>query len=164
MTLEKMQSDLQICDFNAQIREVSEQTSSYLEVNYGEDEIGRERILQISYIPMPGDDSTTTQFIKFLVLLPFKAPSDRLMEIAYAITIVNEELALGHFGLSSSGNLSYQYCLALDQDATLEGETLIELVALTEFHQEHFGDYLEGVCEGEVSVYVLKQLIQQTSP
>ena len=44
----------------------------------------------------------------------------------------------------------------------LDDDMLTEVVALADFHQGHFSDYLEGVCEGEISVLVLDEVINRS--
>ena len=41
----------------------------------------------------------------------------------------------------------------------IDDDMIGELVSFVDFHQEHFGDYLEGVIEDEVSVLVLDRVL-----
>lgn len=134
-----------------------------LEVAYGEDELGRDRLLHITPIPSPAEEVTATRFMKFAVSLPFQIPGEKRAEMAQAIAIVNAHLATGHFGLDANNALHYEYTLALPETAAIDGDMLVELVALTEFQQSHFGDYLEGVGDDEVSILVLDKLIKETT-
>jgi len=53
----------------------------------------------------------------------------------------------------------YRYVLAVPNNTTIDGAMFIEVVALIEFHQENFADYLEGIIDQEISLTTLPELI-----
>lgn len=131
-----------------------------LVIEFGDDATGRSRGVHASFIPDGGEMEST----KFLLLdspLPFTVPSESRVEIRQAIAIVNEHVALGRFGLRADGAIYFRYVLAVPKFSSLDNDMLGEVLAFVEFHQENFGDYLEGVVSGAVSVLVLDAVIAQ---
>lgn len=161
--LNRMEATLQAVGYTAQVHSAANQRQSYLNVNYGADDLGRDRILNVSLL-LSTENAAVTQFAKFSIALPFSIPSEKMADMARAVVIINEELAIGNFGISVDGTLYYQYILAMEQNAPISDEMLVELVNLIEFQQEHFGDYFEGIFDGEISVSVLDKVIKETSP
>ncbi|HRE03633.1 MAG TPA: hypothetical protein PLV68_20220, partial [Ilumatobacteraceae bacterium] len=62
--------------------------------------------------------------------------------------------------LDPDGTLYYRYVLASRLHTTIDPDLLIELIAMVEFHQEHYGDFLEGVTDGGIAIEVLDAVIR----
>lgn len=106
----------------------------------------------------------SSRFIKFAAQLPYSPTADQLPDVFQAIAILNERLQIGRFGINvEKMQLSYKYILSMPNNTAISPELLTELMALMMFEQEYFGDYLEGVCHHEISVFILDDLIDQTS-
>lgn len=132
-------------------------------VSLSTDEDGRQRTLRISFIPV-GDNVSHTKFVQMWSPLPFTAGAATTRhELLEAVAIVNEHVALGRFGLQDDGTLYFRYILAVPRSEMLDDDMFGEIVAFCDYHQEFFGDYLEGVCEGEISVLVLANVISRSS-
>ena len=136
---------------------------SALIVDLGEDDLERRRMMSISVMPFGDDQFAATSFVQYYVRLPFEAERSRMDELGHAIAIVNGAMALGHFGVRGT-ELFYRYMHAQSSSATTDDALLLELLPMLIFHQEHFGDYLEGVLDDEVAVAVLPKLIAQSDP
>jgi hypothetical protein len=134
-----------------------------LVVDLGPDDEGRPRTLHVRIIPLDEDEATATRFVEMFVPLPFDVDDDRTADLRQALGIVNEHLAVGHFGLRGDGLLYYRYVLATPLLQMIDDEMFVEVVAFVDFHQDHFADYLEGVCVDEVSLLVLDDVIRQSS-
>lgn len=130
-------------------------------VALGADDENRERTLGVSIMPFDEDAFDATDLIQFYVQLPFEVPTDRRADIGAAATEVNAALAVGHFALRGT-ELYYRYVLATPNNAVVDGDMLTELVSLIAFHQEHFGDYFEGVLEGQIDLSVLPELLAES--
>lgn len=131
-------------------------------VALGTDEADRDRTLGISIMPFGDDAFAATDLIQFYVQLPFTLDDDRRQDVMAATAEVNANMAIGHIAVRGD-EVYYRYVLASPNDATLDGDLLVELVQLVAFHQEHFGDYIEGVATGEIALQVLAEVIAQTS-
>jgi hypothetical protein len=132
-----------------------------LMVAFGKDDEDRDRAAAISIMPFSADQLAATQFTQFYMPMPFKV-GDARAEVAQAASIVNVAMAVGHFAVRDD-ELFYRYMLASPRGASLDPDMVAELVTMLQFHQEHFGDYLEGVNDGEIDLSVLPDVIAQTS-
>lgn len=127
-------------------------------VSFDRDEEDRDRIAAVSFLPLPEDELPSTQLLQVYVRLPFGVPDDQRREVLEAATLVNAAMAIGHFAVRGD-EIYYRYVLAAPSDRTIDGDLLADLLPLLEFHQQHFGDYLEGVAEGEVATQALPRLL-----
>lgn len=127
-------------------------------VSFDRDEEGRDRILAVSFLPLPDDDLPSTNLLQFYVRLPFDVPSEHRGDVLQAATLVNAAMAVGHFAVRDD-ELYYRYVLASPSGRVVDADLLRDLLPLLEFHQQHFGDYLEGVAVGEVSTHALPRLL-----
>lgn len=131
---------------------------SALVVDLGSDDLDRHRELTVRIRPFGDDQFAATTLYEFVVVMPYAATPEKTDEIGTAIALVNAEMAVGAFELRGV-QISYRYSLSLDSAATISTSMLGELVPLLVFHQEHFGDYLEGVLDDEISVLILPKLL-----
>lgn len=132
-------------------------------ISLGDDDEHRPRVLHVRIIPLDEEESDATRFVELYVPLPFEVPDEKLSELREALSIVNEHLAIGHFGLMRDGSLYYRYVLATPLVQMIDDEVFVELVAFVDFHQDHFADYLEGVVADEISLLVLDEVIRESS-
>jgi hypothetical protein len=132
-------------------------------VNLGQDDLLRQRVLHLRIIPADDGGQGATRYLEMFVPLPVPVPAERIDEVRQALTIVNEYLAIGLFGLRRNGSLYYRYVLATPFEDMVDSDMLAEVVSLILFHQDHFTDYLEGVCEDEISLLVLDRVIEEST-
>ena len=128
-------------------------------VSFGQDEEGRDRTLAVSFMPLPEDDLPSTQLLQFYVRLPFAVPDGQRADVLQAATLLNAALVLGHFAVRGQ-EAYYRYVMAAPSGDVVDGDLLAELLPLLQFHQEHFGDYLEGIATDEVSLQALPRLLE----
>ncbi|MEO6122921.1 MAG: hypothetical protein ABIR32_04370 [Ilumatobacteraceae bacterium] len=123
------------------------------------DEDSRARSLRISFIPV-GDEVESTKFVQLWVTLPFEVAADRVDAVRLATAIVNEHVALGRFGVDQDGSVYFRYVLAARAHTMIDDDLIAEVVSFVDFHQEHFGDFVEGVCDGNIEIEVLEHVIR----
>ncbi len=131
-----------------------------LVVSLTADEKERPRELNVNIMPLGPEDAEGTAFVQFYLQLPFSAPEERLFDVRAAATILNNRLGIGHFGVNQQGDVFLRYVLATPVGQPLDKAMLEEVVDFLDYTQAHFSDYLEGVCEEEISVLVMEQVIE----
>lgn len=129
-----------------------------LMIDVGPDDKERPRVLAASIMPLDDDGLEHTQLVQFYAQMPFEIDDDNLGVVQKACAIVNPSLAVGHFG-TQHGQLFFRYVMAMSNDRTFQPDMTIELIALLAFHQEHFGDFFEGLVEDEITLSVLPDLL-----
>jgi hypothetical protein len=126
------------------------------------DEEDRPRSLHLSFV-QTDEQLEHTKVLQLWSPLPFAAGEDcNLADLRLAVAIVNEHVGLGHFGVQADGTLYFRHDIVAPKHQLLDDDMLAEVVALADFHQIHFSDYLEGVCDGEISVLVLDEVITRS--
>lgn len=123
--------------------------------------LGTDRTLAVSIMPFSTDDLGATQLVQFYVQLA-AVDAEHLASVQQAAAIINGAIAIGHFGTQAE-QLFYRYVLAMPASQTFDVDMVIELIGLLSFHQEHFGDYFDGIIEGEIAVSILPDLLTQTA-
>lgn len=129
-----------------------------LMIDVGPDDAGRDRVLAASIMPLADDGLDDTQLVQFYAQMPFAIDDESLASVQRAVPIVNAALAIGHFGMQN-GELFYRYVLAMPNGATFDLAMTVEIVALMAFHQEHFGDFFEGIVDDEITLSTLPDLL-----
>lgn len=129
-----------------------------LMIDVGPDDEERQRILAASIMPLGDDDLEHTQLVQFYAQMPFEIDDDSLGVVQKACAIINPSLAVGHFGMQQ-GQLFFRYVMAMPSDRSFDVDMTIELIALLAFHQEHFGDFFEGLVDDEITLSVLPDLL-----
>lgn len=124
-----------------------------------DDDEGRVRLMTIAMVPFGEPGESALRLVRFDVAYPFRADEDTVDDVALALPTLTGELAVGGIVADADGSLHLRYTLAADAVSLIADEALVELVELIDFQQERFGDYLEGVCTGDVAVEVLPQVI-----
>ena len=126
------------------------------------DEEGRARSLHLSFVQTE-EQLLHTRVLQLWSPLPFGAgEACSLTDLRLAVAIVNEHVGLGRFGVQDDGTLYFRHDLVAPKHQLIVDDMLVEMVALIDFHQCHFSDYLEGVCEGKISVLVLDEVIKRS--
>ncbi|WP_157041778.1 hypothetical protein [Nitriliruptor alkaliphilus] len=131
-------------------------------VALGADDEGRDRTMGITILPFDEGAFDATDLMQFYVRMPFEVPDGRRTEVMAATAMVNASMAVGHFAVRGD-ELYYRYVLALPNNAVADEDMFGELVALLAFHQETFGDYFEGVVDGEIPLALLPDVLEQTA-
>lgn len=131
-----------------------------LVVSLEPDEKRRPRELNLNLMPLGPGEADATDFLQFYMQFPFAVSEDVLPAVQQAATIVNNHLAVGHFGVNAANDVFFRYVLATPLSASPPAALLVELLSFLDYSQQRFADYLEGVCEGEIDVEVLAEVIQ----
>jgi len=144
---------------DAGTRSAPEPDGGGLVVDAGLDDAGRERGVVVR--PVPSVEGAPT-FVQLVTALPVEVGEDVLPDLLQAVNLVNAAASLGAFVVDEDRTLALRHVLALPEDGDVTG-----LVAWTAryvgWEAQHFGDYLEGVVEGEVSVLVLPRLLAEAA-
>ncbi|MFT6763486.1 MAG: hypothetical protein ACJAXA_002144 [Candidatus Aldehydirespiratoraceae bacterium] len=131
-----------------------------LMISLAADDEGRERTLAVSIMPL-GDDLESLQLVQFYVQMPFVVAKDDRAMIERATATVNGALAIGNFGVHSN-QLFFRHVHAMPSDQTFEEASSVELVGILAFHQEHFGDYFEGLLNDDFPLSSLASVLAET--
>ena len=159
--LERLSTALRAADHDTRVLDPSDEVPlPTLLVALGVDEAERDRTLAISLLPFADDDLDATALMQFYVLLPFELVAATRNDVLAATAHINAAMAIGHFA-ARGDELYYRYVLAADKGAPVDGALVVELVQLIDFHQQHFGDYLEGILTDELSLQVLPEVIAE---
>jgi hypothetical protein len=127
-------------------------------VLFDADEEQRQRSLRMTFVPAAGE-LDATELIQLFSPLPFAASPAMLADIRQAVAIVNEYCGLGGFGVQTDGTPYFRYTLAVARHPSIDDAMITEVIQFVEFHQEHFGDFLEGVADGAIAIEVLDAVI-----
>lgn len=159
--LERLSTALRAADYDTRVLHRSDDIPlPTLLVALGVDDDGRDRTMAISVLPFADDDLDATALMQFYVLLPFELVDATRNDVLAATAHVNAAMAIGHFA-ARGDELYYRYVLAADKDGQINAALIVELVQLIDFHQQHFGDYLEGILTDELSLQVLPEVIAE---
>lgn len=126
-------------------------------VDLGPDGDDRQRTMSVNVMPLEDFDAVT--FLQFFVPMPFEVPAAQVVNAGYAAAKVNAAMALGHFAVSDSGEVYFRYMQAFSSSTTADPAASAQIVMMLDFHQETFGDVVQGVAEGEIDVAVVDQVI-----
>lgn len=125
------------------------------------DEHGRDRPMWISTHEIQHELGPNSSLLaSFVVDLPYRAEPDRLDDVYRATAIINSHRPVGHFEAKPDGTLSFRYPWVVGIGELPDAHVLVDLIALLTQQQFTLGDYLEGVCDGEVSVYILDEILR----
>ena len=156
-----MQVALQQAGYDTTLFEASpERAAPTVVVSLDADEEKRPREMNVTIMPLGSEDADATEFVQFFLQYPFVVGEDVRSAVREAATIVNNHLAVGHFGLDATGAVFFRYVLATPLNAMLDNHLLVELMTFLDYTQQQFGDYLEGVADDEISVLVLDDVIR----
>ncbi|MAL67197.1 MAG: hypothetical protein VX194_12550 [Actinomycetota bacterium] len=126
-------------------------------VDLGPDGDDRQRTMSVNVMPLEDFDAVT--FLQFFVPMPFEVPAAQVVNAGYAAAKVNAAMALGHFAVSDSGEVYFRYMQAFSSSTTADPAASAQIVTMLDFHQETFGDVVQGVADGEIDVAVVDQVI-----
>lgn len=124
----------------------------------GLDDKARDRSVAVAILPSVDG---APPFVKLVSVLPTEVPEEAVADLLAAVNEVNIAAALGAFVLEQGRQLEFRYLLAVPE--TDVDDLLAWLVPFIGWEAQHFGDYLEGVLEGEISLLVLPQLLLEDS-
>ena len=127
-------------------------------IDLGPDGDDRQRSMSVNVMPL-GEELDAVTFLQFYVPMPFEVPASQAVNVGYAVAKVNAAMALGHFAVSDSGEVYFRYMQAFSSSTAADPAASAQIVMMLDFHQETFGDVVQGVAEGEIDVAVVDQVI-----
>ena len=87
-------------------------------------------------------------------------PDDDLVDkVEAALPIITRYLPVGHLERDLDGTLHARWTLAADASQGLDTDVVVTSIVMFDLIQQHFGDYLEMVCDGDVPPEDLEELI-----
>ena len=99
--------------------------------------------------------------LMFSTSYPFEAPADSIGDIVRAAHETTQYLVLGHFEVDDDGSVHLRYSTVVDADAPPSPVLLANVVGLLDHQQQHFGDYLEAICTGKVTLDLYAELVAE---
>lgn len=101
------------------------------------------------------------RLLTFSTSYPFDAPDESDDDIRVAAAEVTQYLVLGHFEVDDDLSVHLRYSTLVDAAAPPSDEVLVQLVSLLDYQQLHFGDYLEAICAGKVTLEAFAEVVAQ---
>ena len=107
------------------------------------------------------DLSEGPHLLMFSTSYPFAAPADSIGDVVRAAHETTQYLVLGHFEVDDDASVHLRYSTVVDADDPPSPAVLANIVGLLDHQQLHFGDYLESICTGEVTIDLYADLIAE---
>lgn len=107
------------------------------------------------------DLSEGPHLLMFSTSYPFDAPADSIADIVRAAHETTQYLVLGHFEVDDDGSVHLRYSTVVDADDPPTPVVLANVVGLLDHQQQHFGDYLEAICTGKVTIDLYADLVAE---
>lgn len=99
------------------------------------------------------------RLLTFSTSYEFDADVDHLDDARLAAAELTQYLVLGHFEVDDDGSPHLRYSTLIEASAPPSDDVLVQLVSLLDYQQLHFGDYLETVCSGAVTIDAFADLV-----
>ncbi|MFC4307171.1 YbjN domain-containing protein [Cohnella boryungensis] len=117
----------------------------------GKDRQNRDRIINLSFVPMPESDIEWIRLLQLYSIVPCVVAPDRRSAVESVLLAANGVLPLGHFGIKEDGEVYARYVYTVPSSRTVSGDELLEVVSLFHYMLEMFADRIERVASGELS-------------
>lgn len=78
-----------------------------------------------------------------------------------SLSIITQAMPVGHLDLAADGRVHARWAIATDAAAVLDQDLIVTSIVMFDLLQQHFGDYVEGVCEGDIVSQILPELMRQ---
>ena len=115
----------------------------------------RDRIITLSYIPVDEDDLEHINLLQIYGALPFSLNSTYQPELEAVLMMLNTQTAIGSFGLYNT-EISLRYVYAIDRHKLPAQAAFGEIIILLIYVQDMFGELIEQVNEGHLTVAEFK--------
>lgn len=99
--------------------------------------------------------------LMFSTSYPFAAPADAIADVVRAAHETTQYLVLGHFEVDDDASVHLRFSTVVDADDPPSPSVLANIVGLLDHQQLHFGDYLEMICAGKVSIDLYADLVAE---
>lgn len=147
-----MQAGLEKEGFHSELLERSEDIPLHvLLLPLGKDERGRDRIVNLNFVPLPESDISWIRLLQLYTVVPCEIAPDRRPSVESLLLAVNGVLPLGHFGIKEDGEVYARYVYTVPSSRTVSADELLEVVSLFHYMLEMFADRIGRVAGGELS-------------
>jgi hypothetical protein len=110
---------------------------------------GRARQANWMFLPLEmGEEFAYLSLIHYYAELPFALPAEARARVAALILTLNNQVPIGHLGISESGALYHRYVIASEKWQRSDPRTLRQLQAALEYVQDTFAPLLEAEIGG----------------
>ncbi|MBN1136785.1 MAG: hypothetical protein JXM73_09365 [Anaerolineae bacterium] len=124
---------------------------SLLAVGLDPDSAGREQTLAVTFYPT--EELESTMLLQYYVQLPFRLDAAGLQRVTGLLPYLNRRLVVGHLGIDEdAGAVHYRYVQALQVDELITRERIADVVAMVSFSPHLFGEIVEKVGSGAISL------------
>ena len=131
-------------------------------VNLEADAAGRSRQMALTFYPVSEEDVEYILLLQYFLEMPFDINPDQTGAIAELLSYVNVKVVLGHFGITEGKNkLHYRYVQALPNQDVVSKEAVSDVITLVTFTPLLFGDVLEAMAAGKISLESAKRQVDQ---
>jgi hypothetical protein len=130
-----------------------------LELQLSGDEPGQTRATAVRLAQPSRPDSAPSHLLMFSTSYPFGATEQNLSDVRLAAAECTQYLILGHFEVDDDGSLHLRYSTLFEDAAPPSDAVLEQVVGLLDFQQQHFGDYLERICSGAITIDLFADLV-----
>lgn len=127
---------------------------SLLLVGLARDAQGRDRTLNLAFLPLEDEaDFSHLSLIQWYAPLPLAPVAAALVPaVARLLLGLNNQMTLGHWGLTPAGDPFLRYVQAVDKYARPEPASLQQMLLLFTHLQDSFAPLIEAVSQGEQGV------------
>ena len=117
----------------------------------GKDARGRERIVNLNFVPLPESDIEWIRLLQLYTVVPCEIAANRRSALESLLHAANGVLPLGYFGIKEDGEVYARYVYTVPSSRTVSADELLEVVSLFHYMLEMFADRIERVASGELS-------------
>ena len=123
----------------------------------------RSRQLAMNFYPLEDEEFSDTLFLQYFIGLPFEVKQSALPTVAQILPDVNNKVVLGHFGLTAGARqLHFRYVQPLPSDEVMSAEKVASVLLLVRYTPILFGDLLEEVASGAVTLDAARARVEST--
>ena len=130
-----------------------------LELQLSGDEPGQTRATAVRLTAPARPAATPVHLLMFSTSYRFGATNENLSDIRLAAAECTQYLVLGHFEVDDDGSLHLRYSTLVEDAVPPSDAVLSQIVGLLDFQQQHFGDYLERISSGSVTIDLFAALV-----
>lgn len=140
--------------YTAQLVEKSRQLPYHtLLVGLEPDAKGRPMQMALTFYPLGEDELENTLLLQYFIELPFDVDEKGLARAIELLPYINNKVVVGHFGVTDGQDkLHYRYVQALPLDKIITAEAVTDVIVLANYTPVLFGDVLEELAEGKISI------------
>jgi len=117
----------------------------------GKDGRGRDRIVNLNFVPLPESDIEWIRLLQLYTVVPGRVAPERREAVGELLLAANASLPLGHYGLKEDGEVYARYVYTAPSSRTVSTDELLEAVSLFHYMLELYADRIERVASGELS-------------